>query len=252
MIGKQSTRDFCSKTLLHHPSVTGYHQPRISSAITKMSMFRILRARAHQSLLKTALYQHYTLKRLSASTASSQSQSIEHMPGDFDMIQQEQIRSIVDPINFWEEKYQIARQYDNNSPMMKMNVFGTPSVVLFSHDLVKQWQEYELRGQTQRIFPPHITKLFGKASADMYGKKHMDWRKKATPAFKPEIVDQYTPFIKKAANDIVLSNIAKESQSTGKAVYFCELAKRFAYEIGIKFTFGPLLSPQERADIFEV
>ena len=117
--------------------------------------------------------------------------------------------------------------------MIKVNSFGIPTIYLFSHDLVKQYQEYELRGQPQRCFPPILHKLLGKTSEDAYGRVHVEWRKKAIKSFKPEIVNQYTPFIQQAANDIVLSGIAEETQKTGKSIYFCELAKQFAFQIGV-------------------
>ena len=225
-----------------------------------MSILNILRRHTYKSSIFRITYNNQRLlkhrlisKRWSSTGAGAASlKSIDNLPGNFDFVQEEQLRLIVDPINFLEEKYKIAKAFDKNSPMYKMNMFGQPSVLLFSHDLVKKWQEYELRGQTQRTFPPHVLKLAGKSITNMFGRKHLDWRKNATNAFKPEIVDQYTPFIQQSANDIILSGIADITQKTGKSTYFCELSKQFAYEIGIKFVYGPLLSPQERANVFEV
>ena len=220
-------------------------------------MLNILKKQPHKSGIfgiifsNQALLTQRLISRRWLSAVVESPKSIDYLPGHYDFIQEEQISLWTDTINFFEEKYKIAKQFDQNSPMFKMNFFGTPSVVLFSHDLVRQCQEYELRGQTHRTLGP-FDRLFGEFAIDMYGRTHMNWRKNATSEFKPEIVDQYTPFIQKCANDIMLSRIADITQKTGKSTYFCGLSKRFAYEIGIKFTYGPLLNPQERNDIFEV
>ena len=95
--------------------------------------------------------------------------------------------------------------------------------------------------------------MVGKAFGDdMYGKVHVEWRKKAIKSFKPDIVDQYTPFIQQSANDIVLSGIAEQSQKSGKHISLCEWAKKFAFEIGVKFVMGPLLNTNERNEAFPV
>ena len=219
-------------------------------------MLNILKKQLHKSGIFGIMFKFNNQRLISKSrrwlSAPINNKSIDNLPGHYDLIQEEQINLFTDSINFFEEKYKIAKQFDKNSPMFKINSFGVPSVVLLSHDLVKQWQEYELRGQTQRIILPQFEKLFGKWFVDMYGRSHMNWRKNATGAFKPEIIDQYTPFIQKCANDIMLSGIADITQKTGKSTYFCRLSKRFAYEIGTKFVYGSLLNPQERNDMFEV
>ena len=84
----------------------------------------------------------------------------------------------------------------------------------------------------------------------MHGDAHLKWRKKAIKSFKPDIVDQYAPFIQKTANNILLSGIAEQSQKTGQYIYFCTLAKRFAFEIGMKFIMGPLLDYLGIPDIY--
>ena len=177
---------------------------------------------------------------------------MDNLPGNFDSNEEETKRLYADSVNLLNEKYEIAKAYDPKSPMMKMNAFGFPSIILFSHDLVKKWQEYELRGQTKRCFPPTVAQLFGKWSEDLYGRAHGQWRKKAMKSFKPAIIDQYTPFIQQTANEIVLSGIADITQINDKSVYFCQFAKQFTFEIGAKFVIGPLLSAQERKSLFEV
>ncbi len=176
----------------------------------------------------------------------------DELPGNDDFQQEEAMEAFVDATNFWQQKYEIAKQYDPKSPMMKLNYTGYPSVVLFSHDLVKQWFEYEIKGQIERRFPPYMHKLFGRASYDSFGRVHSDWRKKATRSFKPELIDQYTPFIQQSAQNIVLKNIENVSQNTGEYTYLCDLAKRYTFESSIKFIYGPLLNDEEIENCFKV
>ena len=178
--------------------------------------------------------------------------NFQDLPGHFNMIKQDQIRLGVDPIEFYNEKYEEAKQHHPRQPIIKMNVMGVHSVGLFSHKLVRQFQGYELRGQTRRIFAPHLEKLFGKSVEDMYGKAHLKWRANASKGFKPNIIDQYTPFIQRAAESILLEGIYRENQRTGDYVHFLWEAKRFAFVIGIKFVYGPLLSDGERDSIFPI
>ena len=178
--------------------------------------------------------QNYMFKQFSQSSSSVGTlKSIDDLPGDFEMHQHEQMRLFPDATNLFNEKYEIAKKANIQPPMIKMNVFGTPSILLFSHDLIKQYQRYELQGQTQRTLPPLFNQLIGRTVEDMYGRTHLNWRKKAIKSFRPEMVDQYTPFIQKSVNDIVLSGIAEESERKGDYVYFCELAKKFAFQVGI-------------------
>ena len=178
--------------------------------------------------------------------------SIDELPGDYTFDEDEQIRIAVDGIKLFEEKYQTAKDNDPTSPMIKMNGQGLPGVALFSHDIVKQWQQYELQGKTKRWFPPHFERLLGKVIAELYGAQHLEWRKKAAKAFKPHIIDQYTPFIQQAATEIVLEGLSNKSHQTGESIYFCSAAKRFAFEIGATFVCGPLVDQKERDEIFEV
>lgn len=200
------------------------------------------------------IHQHSVIKRLYSSNASiSTLKSMDDIPGDFEPLNQtDTIRLFTDSLNILNEKYEIAKKFDDKSPMIKMHAFDLPQIILFSHDLVKAYQQYELMGKTQRSIPDIFIELLGKAFGDMQGKNHLDWRKKAMKSFKPDIVDQYTPFIQKSANDVVLSGIAEESAKTGDYVYFCELAKKFAFQIGIKFMLGPLLNSKEIDELFEV
>ena len=83
-------------------------------------------------------------------TVTSSAPTFENMPGDFEMRMEEQSRMAADTVNFFNEKYAVAHQFNPKSPMIKFNAMGIPSVILFSHDLVKDWQAYELAGQTKR------------------------------------------------------------------------------------------------------
>jgi len=189
--------------------------------------------------------------RFGTSASIAKRKSIDILPGDYEM-NQEEIKRWATPVDLFEEKYKIAKQFDPSSSMMKMNAFGVPVIVLFSHDLVKQWQQYELKGQTRRPNVPIFEKLVGNNFADLYGAKHLEWRKKTAKSFKPHIIDQYTPFIQKAASDIVLQGISNTSKESGEYVYFCQEAKRFAFEIGIKFVMGPLINAEERDHLFSI
>jgi len=184
--------------------------------------------------------------------AATAGESLADLPGHFEMIKQEQIRLGVDPIDFYNEKYEEAKKHNPDRPMIKMNAVGVPSVGLFSHDLVQQFQGYELRGQTRRVFAPHLAKLFGKSVDDMYGRKHLNWRAKASKGFKPTFIDQYAPFIQETASSILLDGIHRENVRTGEYVHFLWEAKRFAFMIGIKFVYGPLLSEEEKWTTFPI
>ena len=181
-----------------------------------------------------------------------QPKPIDVLPGNYEMDHDEQVRFFVDGVNLFEEKYQIAKSFDPESPMIKLNASGMPAIALFSHDMVKQWQKYELQGKTKRPLPQNFSKLLGKFLASLTGPTHSEWRKKAAKAFKPHIIDQYTPFIQKAATDIVLQGLANKCEESGESIYFCQEAKKFAFQIGIKFVCGPLISEPERAEIFPV
>ena len=45
-----------------------------------------------------------------------------------------------------------------NHQWLKWMDFGEPTIVLFSHDLIQQYQQYELQGQTHRKFPDVFVK----------------------------------------------------------------------------------------------
>ena len=144
--------------------------------------------------------------------------AFEDLPGRFKTNKREQIRLAVDPVGFFNDKYEEAKKHDPQRPMIKLNTAGVESVGLFSHDLVRQFQGYELRGQTQRVFPSHLTKLFGKSAGDMQGQTHLNWRAKANKGFKPDYIDQYAPFVQKSVESILLDGIHRENQRTGDYV----------------------------------
>ena len=73
----------------------------------------------------------------------------------------------------------------------------------------------------------------------------------AMPAFKPNMIATFAPFVQQSAQSIVLDGIRRETEH-GDAVQFCSTAKRFAFEIGAKFVFGPLLNDVERDYTFPV
>ena len=192
-----------------------------------------------------------SLQRWKFTASALQQKSIDSLPGNYETTQEEQIRLFTEAYNLFEEKYQIAKEYDAESPMIKMNAMHNPVVTLFSHDLVKQLQEYELRGKTKRKFSSNIHKLSGRFSYE-YGQTHSKQRAKAAKSFKPHMIEQYTPFIQSSAQSTLLEAIANESQSRNDSIYFCDVAKKFAYDIGIKFVYGPLLSDEERNELFPV
>merc|ERR1712156_1320994 len=111
------------------------------------------------------------------------------------------------------------------------------------------WQKYEITGQVKRFIPDAFIELIGRPFADMKGPQHLAWRKKAMPAFKPKMIDEFAPFIQDAATNMMLENISKEC-GDGKSVSFNPLARRFAFEIGMQFIFGPLLDKEERDYLF--
>merc|ERR1719402_664258 len=115
--------------------------------------------------------------------------------------------------------------------------------------MVAQWQKYEMTGQVKRAMPDFLIDLIGRPFDDMKGPVHLAWRKKAMPAFKPKMIDEFAPFIQNAATNMMLENISKEC-SDGKSVSFNPLARRFAFEIGMQFIFGPLLDKEERDYLF--
>ena len=191
-------------------------------------------------------------RKFSLNHSAATLKSIDDIPGDFELNEQDTIRSMTDSVNFFNEKYEIAKAFDPQSPMIKMNFMGAPSIALFSHDLIKQYQEYEFKGQTQRMILPIFTRLLGQFSHDAHGKVHIDWRKKASKSFKPNTVDRLTPFIQQTANEILLNGIASQSNESGESLYFAPLVKRFAFEIGTKFVMGPMMDPKEIKDLFQV
>merc|ERR1719333_518688 len=97
--------------------------------------------------------------------------------------------------------------------------------------------------------PEFFIKLLGEPVRDMHGPQHLAWRKKAMPAFKPKMIDEFAPLIQDAATNMMLENISKEC-GDGKSVSFNPLARRFAFEIGMQFIFGPLLDKEERDYLF--
>eukprot|EP01083_Nonionella_stella_P264541 897271_1 len=146
---------------------------------------------------------HYHLAiRYSQQSTALSLKSMDTLPS-FTMSQNEQVKSMTDAANYFEEKYAIAKQHDNESPMIiEHGTFGS-SVILFSHDIVKQWQEYELQGRTKRFMFPHWLLLFTIRS-EVFGKgiggsEHLEWRKKLSPAFKPEAVNKLAANIQQSA-----------------------------------------------------
>merc|ERR1719361_1319886 len=110
-------------------------------------------------------------------TATSSPQlNFENIPGDFEFRMEDVFQLFADPMGYYNPRYELAKAFNPTSPMCKVNALGIPAVILFSHDLVKTFQEAELRGQTRRQFPPHAEKLFGLTS-NMKGKIHMNWKK---------------------------------------------------------------------------
>jgi cytochrome P450 len=175
---------------------------------------------------------------------------VDNIPGVWkENMSAEEIQMFIeDPLSWMNEKYEISKAIDPESPMYKFSV-GSDALLLFSHDLVAQWQKYEMSGQVRRAMPDFLIKLIGEPFHDMAGPKHLAWRKKAMPAFKPKMIDEFAPFIQDAATNMMLENISKEC-ADGKSVSFNPLARRFAFEIGMQFIFGPLLDKEERDYLF--
>jgi len=187
------------------------------------------------------------------STALSQ-RSIDDIPGTFDMAdEKEGVRVVADPTAFLDDymkRFSTDGDHGVSPPMIKMNTFGAPSVVLLSHDCVKQWHQYEIHGQKiRRGVPDYFQKLFGRPFADMAGPDHSAWRKKAMPAFKPNMMGKLAPFVQHSAQNLVLDRVHRESQK-GEYLAFCPMAKRFAFEIGSHLIYGPLLNDEEREHVY--
>jgi len=183
--------------------------------------------------------------------SSTQLRSFDDLPGPAEPLTPEDIgRFFFDPNPFLKEQHALAQA--GNSQMVRFEAFGEQNVILFSHDLVKQWQGYELRGLTKRTIPPGFDKLTGKAFSDMYGREHAEWKKKAMGSFRPTMLDTYIPSIQRSAEDVVLQGIAAATQQTGEAVQFNPLAKRFAYDIASGFVWGPLINDLERPVTYEL
>jgi len=193
------------------------------------------------------LVQFHHKRCLAAS--SSQLRSIDELPG-LTVSNDELGRFVSDPLPFLNEQYAIAEAA--GSQMLRMEALGQESVVLFSHDLVKQWQGYEIRGQTKRAMPTGFDKLAGKAFSDMHGREHVEWKKKAARSFKPSMLDHYIPSIERSIRDVVLQGMYDESQASGEFVHFNPSAKRFAYDIASGFVWGPLISDDERPTSYEM
>lgn len=105
--------------------------------------------------------------------------TMDDLPGNFDLATQSDLtRAFTDSVNFFGEKYSIAKQHGVSSPMMKMNLRGIPSVALLSHDTVKQWHQLELTGRARRGCAPAFRKLLGRPFSEMAGPDHSEWRKK--------------------------------------------------------------------------
>ncbi len=110
---------------------------------------------------------------------------MDDLPGNFDMPDTSELtRFATDSVALLGEKYQIAKDHDPSSPMIKMNTGLGPGVVLLSHDLVKQWHQYELQGRARRGGVPEVaTRLFGRRINDASGPNHAEWRKKVYTEF---------------------------------------------------------------------
>merc|ERR1719189_246942 len=186
------------------------------------------------------------------SVANSVMKDVDNIPGVWgqDMAPEEMGGLLTDPFAWFNEKYEIAKAVDPESPMFKV-CFGSDALLLLSHDLVSQWQKYELNGQTKRVMPEAVSKLIGPVFHDMAGPKHMAWKKKAMSAFRPKMIDEFAPFIQESATNMMLENVSKKC-AEGQSVSFNPLARRFAFEIGMQFIFGPLLDKEERDYLFNL
>ena len=94
------------------------------------------------------IYGYSTKRCIPSSILLTSLKSIDSLPWNYDSNKQTKLL-YADPFNLSNEKCEIAKACDPKSPMMKMNAFGFASTTLFFLDLVKQWQECELQGQTQ-------------------------------------------------------------------------------------------------------
>merc|ERR1712083_188335 len=74
-------------------------------------------------------------------------------------------------------------------------------------------------------------------------------KQKVTPAFKPNMIGTLAPFIQESVQSLLLDRIRQETEK-GHSVQSCRMAKRFAFEIGSKFVYGPLLNEEEREQTF--
>ena len=155
-----------------------------------------------------------TTMRRRMMTDSKCQRSFEDIPGDLDPLPQEDfVKVLTDSVNYFNDKYSITEQHGLSSPIMKTKGFdGVDSVVLLSHDAVKQWQQYELchsvrsspsrfqvidvsivytiyniyiqmyvcrlQHRAKRTFVPELTKLSGRTVAELSGPAHTEWRKK--------------------------------------------------------------------------
>jgi len=178
--------------------------------------------------------------------------SIDQIPGTLEPASpNEIIRAVTDDVRYWDEQWIMAKQDGLSSPMMKMNLFGLPSVALLSHDCVKEWHQYELTGKARRDSSSTIAQLIGRPFEDMFGSTHSAWRKKVMPSFKPNMIGRLSPFIQHSVQNLLLEYISSKTKE-GESVQFCTAAKRFAFEVGSKFVYGPLLNNQEREYAFDI
>jgi len=189
------------------------------------------------------------------STALTQ-RSIEDLPGTFDKLEEkEAVRISTDSVDFFNDyarRFNTAEDHGVTPPMMKMDIFGTSSVVLLSHECVKEWHQNEIQGQKiRRSIPELLQKMTGRPFTDMAGPEHSAWRKKAMPAFKPNMIGQLAPFVQRSAQNLLLDRMHEESQN-GDSLQFCPMAKRFAFEIGSHLIYGPLLNDEEREHVFKI
>merc|ERR1719499_3049937 len=99
--------------------------------------------------------------------------------------------------------------------------------------------------------PKLLEPLLGKPFCDMSGPEHAAWRKKAMPAFKPNMMAKLAPFVQHSAQNMVLDRIHKESQKGGYLA-MCSTAKRFAFEIGVHLIYGPLLNDEEKEHLYSL
>ena len=65
------------------------------------------------------------------------------------------------------------------------------------------------------------------------------------------MIGQLSPFIQHSVQNLLLERIHEDTQN-GESIQFCSMAKRFAFEIGSKFVYGPLINDEEREYTFDV